>query len=209
MPIQEKDRKKRDTSRKHQLIIDHALKIFSQKGFDAASMDEIAEAAGVSKRTIYNHFQSKESLLQELVANFLKERDGRKPIEYSSHVPLEAQLREFAKAEIFLVDDPVRRGLSKLLTSVFLLHIELGKVTRSNFNPHKNLITWLKAAQADGKLHFTSPELTARMFYGLVEGCITWAAVMTDGASLQMAEPLLDELIAVFLSRYGTELPRP
>lgn len=199
----EMEGKKRDTSKKHQLIIDHAIRVFSRKGYDAASMDEIAEAAGVSKRTIYNHFQNKESLLQELVADFLKARDGRKPIRYCPADSLEAQLREFAMAEIFLIDDPVRRSLSKLLTSVFLLHVELGAATRGNFNPYRNLIEWLEDARADGKLDFESAQLTARIFYGLVEGCVTWAAVMTDGASLPASEPLVDELIAVFLCRYG------
>lgn len=202
------ERKKRDTSGKHHVIIEHAIAVFSRKGFDAASMDEIAEAAGVSKKTVYNHFQSKERLFQEIVADFLKQRDSRKPIKYSPEVPLELQLREFAMAEVFLVDDPLRRALSKLLTSVFLLKTEFGNATRGNFEPYKDLISWLIEARADGKLRFQAPELAARMFYGLVEGCITWAAILTDGASLRFSEPQLDELIAVFLSRYGEEAPR-
>lgn len=198
-------KKKRDTSEKHRVIIDHAIDVFSRKGFDAASMDEIADAAGVSKKTVYNHFQSKDRLFREIVADFLKARDGRKPIRYDSSIPLETQLKEFARAEIFLIDDPVRRRLSKLLTSVFLLNVEFGNATRGDFQPYKDFIAWLEAARAEGKLALESPALAARMFYGMVEGCVTWAAVMTDGASLPSAEPLLDEIIAVFLSRYGSK----
>jgi TetR/AcrR family transcriptional regulator, regulator of autoinduction and epiphytic fitness len=202
MSDNKKERKKRDTSLKHRIILDNAIEVFTKKGFEDTSMDKIAETAGVSKRTIYNHFQSKENLFQEIVKGFLAERDSIKPIEYSNTVSLEEQLNAFAKAEMYLIKDPVNRGLSKLLTSVFLMNIEFGKATRNQYAPHQNLIQWLKAAKSDGKLSFQSPQLAARIFYGLVEGCITWAALMSDGENLKQIDPILDELIAVFLSRY-------
>lgn len=45
------------------------------------------------------------------------------------------------------------------------------------------------------------PALTARMFYGM--GCLTWPALLSDGASLQRAEGLREEIVAVFLRAYG------
>lgn len=198
-----KVRKKRDTSLKRKAILEGAVKVFTKSGFDASSMDSIAEVAGVSKRTVYNHFPSKEILFQAIVADFLKQRDDIKPIKYASVLPLEEQLKEFAKAELFLINDPVRRGLSKLFTSVFLMDIEFGKKTRSQFEPHKAFIVWLNAAKEDQKLSFDSPELAARIFYGMVEGCLTYSALFTDGASLKNADYILDEIVSTFLSRYG------
>ena len=71
-----KVRKKRDTSQKRKAILEGAVKVFTKEGFDASSMDHIAEVAGVSKRTVYNHFPSKEILFQAIVADFLKQRDA-------------------------------------------------------------------------------------------------------------------------------------
>jgi TetR/AcrR family transcriptional regulator of autoinduction and epiphytic fitness len=204
-----KERKKRDTSRKRRLILDTAIEVFSKKGFDSSTIDEIAETAGISKRTIYNHFQSKEKLIQDIVSDFLAERDGIKPIEYSSTIPLEEQLKAFILAEMYLIDDPVRRKLSKLLTLVFLTNIKFGKATRSRYAPHENLIRWLASAKSDGKLDFQSPQLAARIFYGLVEGCITWGAVMSDGENLKQVDAVKDEIVATFLSRYGSADRRP
>ena len=198
-----KARKKRDTSLKRKAIMEGAVKVFTKNGFDASSMDHIAEVAGVSKRTVYNHFPSKEILFQAIVADFLKQRDEIKPIRYASVLSLEEQLKEFAKAELFLINDPVRRGLSKLFTSVFLMDIDFGKKTRSQFEPHKAFVIWLNSAKEDQKLNFQSPELAARIFYGMVEGCLTYSALFTDGASLKNADSLLDEIISTFLSRYG------
>jgi AcrR family transcriptional regulator len=54
-------------SRKRRQIIDGACKIFLERGFDAASMGEIARAAGVSKGTLYVYFKSKEELFEAIV----------------------------------------------------------------------------------------------------------------------------------------------
>lgn len=203
MSEMQKSRKKRDTSQKRKMILEGAVRVFTEKGFEASSMDRIAEVADVSKRTVYNHFQSKESLFQAIVEDFLQARDNIKPIEYSKELSLKEQLRKFAEAELYLINDPVRRGLSKLLTSVFLMNVAFGTETRSHFEPHKAFIIWLNEAKEDHKLCFQSPELTARIFYGMVEGCLTWGALFTDGASLKHADDLLDEIILTFLSRYG------
>ncbi|MDZ7626986.1 MAG: TetR/AcrR family transcriptional regulator [Parvularculaceae bacterium] len=47
---------------KEAAIVDAARRTFLVHGYDGASMDEIALAAGVSKRTVYNRFRSKEDL---------------------------------------------------------------------------------------------------------------------------------------------------
>jgi TetR/AcrR family transcriptional regulator of autoinduction and epiphytic fitness len=203
MPDTPKKRKKRDTSGKRQTILDGAVKVFSENGFEASSMDTIAEVAGVSKRTVYNHFKNKKILFQAIVGDFLAEHDSKRPIEYLKDVSLRDQLREFANAELFFNNTPSHRGLSKLLTATFLMDIEIGKAIHSQYEPHKEFLDWLHSAKADGKIRFHSAELAAAMFYGLVEGCLTWNAMMTDGESLKYSDPLLDELIAVFLSRYG------
>jgi len=47
-------------------ILDAATKVFSEKGFHAATLDDIATAAGISKGSIYIHFDSKEAVIDGL-----------------------------------------------------------------------------------------------------------------------------------------------
>ncbi len=47
-------------------ILDAATKVFSEKGFHTATLDDIAEAAEVSKGSIYIHFDSKEAIVDGL-----------------------------------------------------------------------------------------------------------------------------------------------
>jgi TetR/AcrR family transcriptional repressor of mexJK operon len=57
----------RGSPAKHQAIMAAAFRVFTRDGFTRASVDAIAAAAAVSKRTIYNHFADKEHLFQAVV----------------------------------------------------------------------------------------------------------------------------------------------
>ncbi len=50
----------RDTRRR---ILENAYRLFYREGFQRAGVDALAEAAGVTKRTLYNHFPSKDALI--------------------------------------------------------------------------------------------------------------------------------------------------
>ncbi|MFL1377073.1 MULTISPECIES: TetR/AcrR family transcriptional regulator [unclassified Nocardiopsis] len=52
---------------KHAAILDAARRVFLREGYTRASMDAIAAEAGVSKRTVYNHFGDKEGLFSAIV----------------------------------------------------------------------------------------------------------------------------------------------
>jgi AcrR family transcriptional regulator len=59
--------------RKRQLVVDElteaALQTLAIKGFDATTVDEIAVAAGVSRRTFFRYFASKEDVVVQLLAS--------------------------------------------------------------------------------------------------------------------------------------------
>jgi AcrR family transcriptional regulator len=57
-----------EESAKRQQIVDGAREVFLAQGFDAASMNDIARAAGVSKGTLYVYFKDKEQLFEAIVA---------------------------------------------------------------------------------------------------------------------------------------------
>lgn len=56
---------------KREVIVTHALKLFYRDGFNATGVERIIKEAGVSKKTLYNHFRSKD----ELVLATLRKRD--------------------------------------------------------------------------------------------------------------------------------------
>jgi AcrR family transcriptional regulator len=59
--------KRLPADRRRQQLLDVALKLFARRGFNATTMDDIAEAAGVTKPLLYQHFASKRALYLELL----------------------------------------------------------------------------------------------------------------------------------------------
>lgn len=59
----------------HRKIVEAALELMAERGLDGASVDAIAERAGVSKMTIYGHWSDKEALFLEAMATLHGLRD--------------------------------------------------------------------------------------------------------------------------------------
>jgi AcrR family transcriptional regulator len=62
-----------DKEQKRRSIARAAMEAFSEKGFDAASVKLVADAAGVGKGTIYEYFDSKEELVAEAVLIWIED----------------------------------------------------------------------------------------------------------------------------------------
>jgi len=62
-------RKQRERLRHRQEILDTSLKLFSERGFHNVSMQQIAEASEFAVGTLYNFFDSKEMLFEELMSS--------------------------------------------------------------------------------------------------------------------------------------------
>lgn len=54
-------------------IFDVSINLFSQKGFDAVSVREIAREVGIRESSIYNHYKSKEAILDAIIDYFMSE----------------------------------------------------------------------------------------------------------------------------------------
>ena len=62
--------KRSERSRKQ--ILDASLKLFSHRGYGATSVNDIADAAGVSKGNVYHHFPDKEAIFRSLLDRYFQ-----------------------------------------------------------------------------------------------------------------------------------------
>ena len=60
-----------------QVILAAALDLFSTQGFEATSMQQIAEAVGIRKPSLYSHFAGKQEILDELVRTTIEQYEKR------------------------------------------------------------------------------------------------------------------------------------
>jgi len=188
---------------KRKEIIAGAIQAFHQEGFERASMDLVAEKAGASKRTVYNHFESKKDLLWAVIAELMAGQQEMRQIPYSPDKSLESQLGRFVDAQMYFVTDPERLSIVRLLTSIFVQSEELrDEANQGNHCQPDPLIPWLEAARKDKRIKVKDPELAAQVFRGLIEGTINFPALYSPLKTAKELKPLKDEVVAVFLSRY-------
>ena len=56
-----------ETAKKHEKILSEATRLFREKGFSGVSVGELMKSAGLTHGPFYNHFASKEALMEEVV----------------------------------------------------------------------------------------------------------------------------------------------
>ncbi|MFD9667109.1 TetR family transcriptional regulator [Rhodococcus sp. NPDC059968] len=97
-----RERKKEQT---RQRITAVALQLFAERGFDAVTVSDIAEAAEVAKATLFTYFPSKESLaLQGVGQENLAEIVARRPAGHSPLEALRAHYEAFAAGQMAATD---------------------------------------------------------------------------------------------------------
>lgn len=197
--------KKRDTSKKRESIIRAATAAFRDEGYDKASMDYIAQSAGASKRTVYNHFTSKKSLFQAVIDTAIGELSEHKQIPYDPALSLEEQIEKFADAKLATVQDPSWLSLTKVVFSVFIQEPELAQETIGKAKSGQDtLVSWLEAANRDGRMNIPDVEIAANIFWAMITGAFIWPMVLTGPMKTREITVMKQELIRTFLSRYST-----
>ncbi|WP_425101988.1 TetR/AcrR family transcriptional regulator [Tropicibacter sp. S64] len=78
----------RKKARRREEILEHARTLFGERGVDATTMAEIAEAAGVSTPTVFNYFGNKDGILIAIIAEGAQNaRENSKVLEPRTDVP--------------------------------------------------------------------------------------------------------------------------
>jgi len=87
-----------DYDEKRQAILNRSAELFSEHGYDRASMSRIAEACGVSKANLYHYYKDKEGLLFDVIRFHLRELLDVVEEANQVSLPPEAKLRELVGA---------------------------------------------------------------------------------------------------------------
>src|ERR671928_523956 len=91
-------RKRLSAEDRRTAILDAALEVFSRRGYNGASIDEIAQAAGISKALIYEHFPSKKDLHISLLERHTQQIFVRLAQSADTDEPGEVRLRNGVEA---------------------------------------------------------------------------------------------------------------
>ncbi|MHA1528225.1 MAG: TetR/AcrR family transcriptional regulator [Alphaproteobacteria bacterium] len=188
----------RSAARTRQRILEAAYRLFYRQGFLRSGVDAVATAAGVTKRTLYNHFPSKDAL----IAAVLAERAGMAEAEVRRWSGTDRPDPETLVRDLFAglrrwAAMPEWRG-SGFTRAAMELAWAPGHPARHVAAAHKRTIEGLlTAAFAEGGA--ADPAYSARQSALLIEGAMALRLIHGDDAYLDAAEAAALALVAAAL----------
>lgn len=196
------------TDRKRHAIVEAAIAQFRQHGFEATSMDRVAATAGVSKRTVYNHFPSKDALFGEILRGLWQRSADAVNLVYRPDQPLRAQLIQLLQQKLHLFDDPAFIDLSRVAIAEGIHSPARARALIAQLgSKEEGTTTWVRAALADGRLAGVEPDVGAQQLQALIKGFAFWPQIAMGQPPLspQQRTQVAESAVAMFLGLYGRE----
>jgi AcrR family transcriptional regulator len=190
---------------RHRAILETAAKLICANGYERTSIQDIADACGLTKGGLYHHIDGKEHLLLEIMHYGMDVFEERVLSQVLSTADPVERLRQCMGLNILLVTD----GLSQEVTIILNEHLALTGSALGEINARKkNYVRFLersfREAVREGRIRRVEPKVAAFSFLGQVLWISKW---FRPGGSLTGAV-LAQEMVAQYFD--GLELaPRP
>jgi TetR/AcrR family transcriptional regulator, cholesterol catabolism regulator len=174
-------------------ILEGAARLIFQRGYEATSMQEIAEACGLTKAGLYHHIKTKEALLlaiQHYGMDVFEEQVVSKVTDIADPV---ARLRECMARNVALVTQDASKEVSIILHE----HQTLTGAAKQEINTRKKrYVRFLEAAFREaaerGQIRSVDPTLAAFSFLGMVLWTYKWYRADGKLSARQMSDGMID-----------------
>ena len=194
-----------EDSAKRRQILDGARKVFMDLGFDGASMNEIARAAGVSKGTLYVYFADKNRLFEAMVQQEALAH-GQVAFNFDPERDVETTLREFGKAYIELVCRP---GGGSAIRTVMAIAERMPDVGRRYYEnvlekTINRLADYLQAHVRPNDLAIENCQLAASQFHQMCQASLFLPLVFqaAPAPSPERIAEVVESATQMFLAMY-------
>jgi TetR/AcrR family transcriptional repressor of mexJK operon len=188
-------------------ILEAARKLFTAQGFDAASMDQIAAAAGVSKLTVYSHFGDKEALFAAVVKSYCEQQLPVALFDAQPGLPLRERLLQVARAFFGMVSAPEALAGHRILCSPRMADSPLPRMfwEAGPARVQAGFTELLRRRVATGDLEIDDLPRASAQFFTLLKGEPHARMVFgcCAGMARREAERHVEATVDMFLRAYG------
>lgn len=193
--------------RKFAQVLEGARAVFLRDGFEGASVDDIARAAGVSKATLYSYFSDKRLLFMEVVKQECDQQSQDAMDEIDREAPVEAVLEAAARHLLrFLLSDFSQR-VFRICVAESERFPELGREFYNSGPAHvrAELGAFLGEAVTRGELAIDDLQLAADQFAELCKADLHARLIfgVSNGFSEDEVERVIAGAVGMFMARYG------
>jgi TetR/AcrR family transcriptional regulator, regulator of autoinduction and epiphytic fitness len=196
---------RRVAEQKRAAIIEAATRLFLDAGYAGTSLAKVAEAAAVSKATLFKQFPTKAALFDAIVTeSWTVEDDG------DLHPPtgdLRAGLTAIGRRYVALLTRPGMAALFRIVIAELPRFPELGEAhfERGKMPYFDSVRRYLDTENALGAAKLDDTELAATQFLGMISNYVFWPRMLLmnwspDDASMAH---VVDEAVLMMEARYG------
>ncbi|MBY0407570.1 MAG: TetR/AcrR family transcriptional regulator [Rickettsiales bacterium] len=195
------------TSAKRALILKTAGKMFVRHGYAGVSMDAIADAVPVSKRTLYNHFNDKKALFTAVMhARCLQVSHMLEQNLSAERDPADV-LTEIANLYMDIVLEPEAVDMYRTLITESHQFPELGKLFYESGPMRAGglLAEYLRRTDAKKQLSVPNPEIAAGLFIGMLlnRAQMQWLLGVRRHMPAVEKQELVHYAVEIFLRGHG------
>jgi TetR/AcrR family transcriptional regulator of autoinduction and epiphytic fitness len=184
-------------------IVAAAERLFLQRGFGAVSMDELAETAGVARRTLYNQFSSKEEIFREMLLRVSRQLEDAFPSGVETQGDVEDVLRLVARMILELHTHPEYLGFLRMVVADSRQFPWIAEAFATVMDPQtERLVRYLGHLTGLGILDCRNPMLAAHQFIGMLNELSLWPWMMGRAGLPVSADEAVEEAIRMFLQHY-------
>ncbi|MBP2298544.1 TetR/AcrR family transcriptional regulator [Azospirillum picis] len=191
-------------SAKRDAVVVAATSAFLTHGYEASSMDAIAAEAGVSKRTVYNHFPGKRELFQAVVSGLYEgfHSDGVQTLRQDQ--PPEQALPAFLRSLLVHLRRPEVRGLLRLVIAEHQRFPELSQDYLDGGKSHAYALldAYIAGQHAQGRLHAPDPHSVATQLLGGIKEVLFWPTMLGLPVAAD-PDQVITESVAALVRAHG------
>ena len=183
-------------------ILDAALAEFTARGFEAARMEDIAKAAGISKAAIYLYFPSKMALLEALIeAKVSPLARQAQALAAAGHADPLMALRMLATAAAHRLSDPKVFAVPRLVIGVSGRFPEIAEYYRTHVvdKARAALEQLIEAGMASGAIRRVDIAAVSRAFIGPLFFEAMWTHVLRGETALIDPQKLVEQQFDILL----------
>lgn len=197
----------RADSAKRRQILDGARRVFLAQGFEGASMNEVARAAGVSKGTLYVYFANKERLFAAIVDEERVEH-VQDIFTFAEHeADIEAVLTRIGTALARFLTQPRMVSSMRVVMGIAERMPELGRefYEKGPCFSRGRLAAWLDRGVAAGNLAIPDTQLAASQFLEMMHGPLIKPMFFgsTEPPSPERIDTVVASAVRLFMAGYS------
>lgn len=192
------------TDKKRLQILDAAEELFHSSGVEHTSMDQLALLAGVSKRTVYNHFATKDELFQAILQRMFDKLSQAGEVAFSPDQPIAGQLCAIAADEVALLSSEAFLRVAKIAMMQMMQQPELAQaMSNTAMGCKRYLEQFLHAACQAKVLQIDDVSFASQQFIYQLKAFVFYPALFgLHKPTASEQQHIISQTVAMFLARY-------